>query len=201
MEVAPARFVHVFTTHMQASYYENEDHVNEKNDSIRSTQVQEMIEFAHRKVASDDLSPILLAGDFNAPAREDPSDGSKSSGVYLEMMDLLRSTFPSFRVSDALHEACGEHPITYGDVIVDSSTGRKLPRELVLTNTADYCCQLCIDYMIWLAPTSIREDIKPVELVPQTTRVEPFFLDASSVGSYTFDQLSDHYGISSTLRA
>jgi hypothetical protein len=200
IEISAARFVHVFTTHMQASYYENEDHVNVKNDSIRYTQVQEMIDFAREKVGADTQSPIIISGDFNAPARDEPHDGTKSSRVYVEMMNLIRSTFSDHLVADALHESVGEHPVTYGDVIFDVASGSRRPRELVLTNTADYCCQLCIDYMIWLAPKDIQSSIEPVRLVQGSTRVEPFFIDPTT-GPYKFDQLSDHYGISSVLRA
>lgn len=194
--------------------------MNVKNDSIRYTQVQEMIDFARSKTRSDLLSPIIIAGDFNAPARSDPTDGSKSSAVYMEMMNLMNSTFSDHQVQDALRDAAGEHPVTYGDVIVDEETGERRPRELVLTNAADYCCQLSIDYLIWLSPRSeapaafpdnlryssssnddmARQLKAPApRLVPASTRVEPFFIDPS-VGPYQFAQLSDHYGISATLR-
>lgn len=49
----PSPFLHVFTTHMQASYFENEEHVNAINDLARMSQV-EIISFL--------LSSLLISG-------------------------------------------------------------------------------------------------------------------------------------------
>lgn len=105
-------YVHVFNTHMQASYgYEFDWSGSNPYTPIRQKQLKKMASFIDR-VTCKDKFPILIMGDFNVNARVSPDDGADSS-EYIEMMRLLQS--PSYKVVDILKEQHGnEHPVTYG---------------------------------------------------------------------------------------
>jgi hypothetical protein len=153
----PNSFIHLFTTHLQASYYDNEGDTNMVNDRARWSQIEEMLDFVKR-TTQDDPSPILLTGDFNLTARKVKEDGNESSPEYIEMMRMIReafpgalllfaltqprpshsSTFPEYEVTDTLHDSYGSHPLTYGDVI-ETGPGQFIPRDTVLTCVPDHC--------------------------------------------------------------
>jgi len=187
VQVAPTFFVHVFTTHMQASYYDNHESINVINDKARATQVQEMADFIKQKTERSPY-PVLITGDFNIDSRGE-------NGEYKYMMNTITASKPLAK--DLLKEA--DHPITYGDYVEVPHTTEpeKLvpaPREVVLTHKADYCCGLSIDYII-LADTEENQREKVMEVVD--TKVEQFFVNQQQ---FRFSQLSDHYGVSTTLR-
>jgi len=189
IQISPTFFIHVFTTHMQASYYDNHESINVINDKARASQVQELADFVKSKTENSPY-PVIIAGDFNIDSRGENAE-------YKYMMDTLRTGKPA--IKDLLKEAYNEHPITYGDyheVPHDTDEGEVVnkPRELHLTHTADHCCGLSIDY-IFMADTEANraENIMDVK----ETKVEEFFVDP---GAFKFTQLSDHYGVSTTLR-
>jgi len=103
-------FVHVFNTHLQASYgYEFDN--NNPFTAIRNRQLKKLAEFVKR-VTSKDNYPIMLAGDFNVNARASPDDGTDSN-EYQEMVEILQTS--SYQVYDILKEQNGsKHPVTYG---------------------------------------------------------------------------------------
>lgn len=91
-----AHDVNVFTTHTQASYYENAAHLNAQNDAARLSQVQELISFVDAKVFSrpDNASnPVLILGDLNLDARASPSDGRNKGHEYVYLEDIFRKRF------------------------------------------------------------------------------------------------------------
>jgi len=102
-------YVHVFNTHMQASYgYEFAEH--DPYSLIRKKQIQQISAFI-AKIALDDHHPIVIMGDFNVNAIrkvDDPSDSKE----YLEMVQSLGSN-GLFSVLD-LHKEFnrGMHPVT-----------------------------------------------------------------------------------------
>lgn len=190
IQISPTFFVHVFTTHMQASYYDNHDSINVINDRARASQVQEIADFVKRKTEGSPY-PAIIAGDFNIDSRGE-------NGEYKYMMDTLTAAKPT--IKDLLKEAYNnEHPITYGDfheIPHETEAGSMVPtpRELHLTHKADHCCGLSIDY-IFMADTEANRRENLVEI--SETKVEEFFVDS---GKFPFSQLSDHYGVSTTLR-
>lgn len=189
IQISPTFFVHVFTTHMQASYFDNHESVNVINDKARASQVQEIADFVKRKTEGSPY-PSIIAGDFNIDSRDENME-------YKYMMDTLIAAKPTMK--DLLKETYNTHPITYGDfheVPHETEENKTVttPRELHLTHTADYCCGLSIDY-IFMADTEANQREKVVEI--RDTKVEEFFVPAEQ---FTFSQLSDHYGISTTLR-
>jgi len=103
-------FVHVFNTHLQASYgFEFND--NNPYIPIRLKQLRKMRAFIHKLTANDHY-PIMVMGDFNVNARRTPEDGSDSH-EYTQMLNALRS--PQYEIVDILkiHNK-GKHPVTYG---------------------------------------------------------------------------------------
>jgi len=187
VQVTPHYFVHVFTTHMQASYYDNHESINVINDKARATQVQEMSDFIKMKTEGSPY-PVIITGDFNI-------DSVQENGEYQYMINTLRASKPN--VKDLLKEFNNCHPITYGDFLHvphETEEGRMVPtpRDTILTHKADFCCGLSIDY-IMIADTEENEREKVVEVTD--TQVEPFFVDG-----HKFGQLSDHYGVATTLR-
>lgn len=102
-------YVHVFNTHMQASYgYEFKE--NDPYASIRKKQISEVSSFI-AKIALDDHHPIIVMGDFNVNAINRPDDPTDSK-EYLEMMTSL-SNNGLFSVLD-IHKQFngGSHPVT-----------------------------------------------------------------------------------------
>jgi len=187
IQVTPNYFVHVFTTHMQASYYDNHASINVINDKARATQVQEMADFIKAKTEGSPY-PVLITGDFNI-------DSVQENEEYTYMFNTLKAAKPT--VKDLLKEFHNSHPITYGDFFhvphgTEEGMTVPVPRDTVLTHKADYCCGLSIDY-IMIADTEENERERVVEATD--TQVEPFFVDG-----HKFGQLSDHYGVSTTLR-
>jgi endonuclease/exonuclease/phosphatase family metal-dependent hydrolase len=203
--------IHVFNTHMQASYY---DAPSQSSDLSRAKQINELAEFVKLKVYdkaqnNGKIYPALILGDFNLDARTHKHEGPHSLD-YVRMMDVLQRElarpeegvvgrfffffFPFFffffLVRDLLYESSGTHPITYGDVIEDENVS-PLPRETVLTHTADHCCALSIDYALFLGPRETGEVVRHLN-----TRVEPFVIEEGHKTS-PCTQLSDHYGLES----
>jgi endonuclease/exonuclease/phosphatase family metal-dependent hydrolase len=187
-------YLHLFTTHMQASYYENDDKLNAINDQARMSQAKEMVDFVQKKIENSPY-PALLTGDFNINARRNRNNGVESSEEYVAMMDYIHSVFSGSHFGiDLVRKRYGFHPVTYGDVFVHPETEEVLPRERVITNPVDHGIQECLDYMI-LLDTQKNIDRRAVQV--KDTKVEEFFNTDPDIA---ITQCSDHYGISSVLQ-
>lgn len=102
-------YVHVFNTHMQASYgYEFKEH--DPYALIRRKQIEKIATFMST-LALDDDHPILVMGDLNVNAIRHPEHGGESR-EYLEMLETLGNK-GLFNVID-LHKEFnnGQHPVT-----------------------------------------------------------------------------------------
>lgn len=101
-------YVHVFNTHMQASYgYEFKEH--DPYALIRRKQIEQIASFV-AKLTLDDDHPILIMGDFNVNAIRHPEHGGETR-EYQEMLETLTSN-GIFRVIDLHLEFHGAHPVT-----------------------------------------------------------------------------------------
>jgi len=102
-------YIHVFNTHLQASYgYEFQK--ENPYSHTRKRQLKKLAEFVE-KLTSKDEHPIIVNGDFNVNARATPDSGIDSE-EYIEMIKILES--PHYVVIDILKEHNGgEHPVTY----------------------------------------------------------------------------------------
>jgi len=193
IQVTGTFFLHVFSTHLQASYFDTHESHNQVNDFARADQILEMTDFVKKKVSASPY-PVLIAGDFNINARE-PGAPNVETKEYRYMMDTLDPSGTWLR--DLLKESYkGVHPITYGDVVelTEGDEVTYVPKETVLTHPADHCCGLSIDYVFFGdTPDNKRENVLEV----LSTKVEEFFVDPAVVKC---SQLSDHYAITTTLR-
>jgi len=102
-------YVHVFNTHMQASYgYEFAE--NDPYALIRKKQIQQVSSFIAKIV--DDHHPVLVMGDFNVNAIRRAGEPHGETKEYLEMVSTL-TTDGLFAVHD-LHKGFnrGAHPVT-----------------------------------------------------------------------------------------
>jgi endonuclease/exonuclease/phosphatase family metal-dependent hydrolase len=105
--------------------------------------------------------------------------------------------------TDLLREANkGINPVTIGDVNV-LDDGRLAPRETALTDpVTDMFSRSCLDYMIHFkhsTPPAAPRSRTYETLAVVESQVEPFFFDPRKLGGLPVTQLSDHYGLSSTL--
>jgi len=193
IQITGTFFLHVFNTHLQASYFDSHESHNKINDFARADQVSEMATFIEKKTSGSPY-PILITGDFNINSRETGSPNNETR-EYKYMMETLDPS--GTRLRDLLKESHnGVHPITYGDVHerVDGDKVIYSPKETLLTHTADHCCNLSIDY-VFFGDTPSNQAENVVEVV--SAKVEEFLVDPAVVKC---SQLSDHYGITTTLR-
>lgn len=120
-------YVHVFNTHMQASYgYEFAE--NDPYALIRKKQIQQVSDFI-AKIALDDHHPIIAMGDFNVNAIRRADAPDNDSREYLDMIASL-SRDGLFSVMD-LHKDfnAGSHPVTNtgrGVIGKESKGGQRL---------------------------------------------------------------------------
>jgi len=106
-----ASYVHVFNTHLQASYGYEFDFSGNPYSEIRKKQLKKLAEFV-QSITSKDNYPVLVTGDFNVNARAAPGDGTDSR-EYTEMLTILQH--PTYKIVDLLKDHNGgKHPITYG---------------------------------------------------------------------------------------
>jgi len=103
-------YFHVFTTHLQASYYDRSVKRLKEFESIRLNQMKELRDFMHI-ITKDDTLPIFLMGDMNVPAIENNDE----SDEYHQMMNFLNT--PYFKATDILKSILGYHPPTIGRLI------------------------------------------------------------------------------------
>ncbi|GJQ09071.1 hypothetical protein GpartN1_g862.t1 [Galdieria partita] len=177
--IEKARFLHVFSTHMQAG-----DRLGYKPEKyhagIRLKQIEEMREFVLRKT-KDDQGPVLITGDFNINARVS-RDNSSDSKWYKELMKRLKASPSSsteedlepLNLYDLLYLRFHEHPIT------DDSK--------------------CIDYFLF-DPRKGRVVASCVD--DDAARIEPFRIapeEQDPEHPMGAPSLSDHSAVISTLR-
>ncbi|KAJ2367712.1 hypothetical protein H4S01_002000 [Coemansia sp. RSA 2610] len=214
--------VHLFTTHTQASYGEvvitQPDVKRRLAQLFEFHEFLERIMPKHRAAGE----PVVLTGDFNVDARthelSDPDrvpyereveDGIKTSDEGAAMMSVLQghgidphllgpSNTDAFKgktvieLHDTLRERLGYHPVTFGNIVVDTD-GTVRPRETVLTTRQDNMVMHSIDFVLWHNPDAdtqkhgVTARITDVGATPNFTPGQPF------------TQISDHYGVSAEI--
>jgi len=103
-------YIHVFNTHLQASYGFEFDPINNPYSGLRSRQLRQLTTFIESVTANDEF-PIMVMGDFNVNARFAPDNGEDSQ-EYIDMMKILKSEF--YEIVDLHRDGNGgSHPITY----------------------------------------------------------------------------------------
>jgi endonuclease/exonuclease/phosphatase family metal-dependent hydrolase len=210
------KMVHVFTTHTQATYGNNDggapksgnpiyewgqtvikggmrdaNQVTKECDEARVGQIRESRAFIdkvldHGKVLGENDIAVLMA-DLNVDALNSPEE-------YSALLDTL-SNGSGYHVSNAFYDQHGFHPVTYGDVC--PKTGENL--ETTLTAPMDCGMKGSLDYLMVLRREKEKAGVKGFDSPyrVEDVQVEPFFVKEKQEKPIT--QLSDHYGVSAVL--
>jgi hypothetical protein len=194
-------FLHVFCTHLQATYDETGREVSER---VRREQVEQIVSFINKCVFNRDEWPILICGDLNVQCRKSGEDGSDSD-EYIQMMNMLREGLGlrGELVRDLAKEIDGRtHPVTYGDAHFDNEGNVKL-KEVSLTDVTTLTqsrqwCNQSLDKVFYIPAV---ENLGKIE--PQSTIINPIYVserewDVPKTAPLT--HLSDHYAVESVLR-
>ena len=162
------RFVHVFNTHMQASYYPTFDTYRKwiNYRMYQSRQLAQFVDSKTKNMGPDDI--IIVCGDFNISSRKfgpvhmkklkDLSVRDPGFEVFLDpefdtlkeyksMINLL-SLENTFKITDCKQHIADDkgNPTTFGGVEVDED-GTIFPIETVLINKHDLMLEQSIDYI------------------------------------------------------
>lgn len=191
METEGARYLHVFSSHMQAGDRPGYPHES-YHARIRIGQLEEMRDFIHWNIVDDD-GPVILTGDWNINARTSMENDSDSFW-YQDLLERLQD-YPSslselqqrraqYVQDSTIHNLClqdllslshhGRHPITDGTK--------------------------CIDYVLF---DPRKGKLSAVTQGTCKTRIEPFLITEEEKKMYSLqlpNTLSDHYGVVATLK-
>jgi len=213
--------VHLFTTHAQATY---DDTL--KYFATRAEQFNTFRKFIKETLAAhsyEENDVVLLTGDFNVNSRSNKKYQPEvlDSIPVLQVLESLKqkAEFDEYdalvsclsgdhkdQLENLIHKKFGEHPITFGDYVVNGDNV-KTPIETLLTHPECMCADESLDYIFKYTPKKLKrkfsnlvQEIRPkakaeLTLVEEDTTVEKF-----SVKGHAFAQLSDHYGVKVTLQ-
>eukprot|EP00743_Colponemidia_sp_Colp-15_P002858 GILK01003092.1.p1 GENE.GILK01003092.1~~GILK01003092.1.p1 ORF type:complete len:377 (+),score=42.88 GILK01003092.1:75-1133(+) len=201
--------IHIFNTHFQSDHV-SRDRVEGLGSTSRQKQTSELLHMIKRLTSCDDY-PIFVVGDLNIEAWNRHMDPPQSTAEYHSLLATLKA-------KDLAFESLGTHPITIGDTYFNEDTGEEIPCDVVLTGAVDLGIKQCLDYFLSIpretaqctsaatvadkcvadaaagvAETKTEKDVGTVTVV--NTAVEKF-----AVSGHPFGYLSDHYGLSATLR-
>ena len=125
IKLGDSKFLHVFSTHLQASYND----VTSNDVNIRQYQIKELVAFM--KTKCNDGFPLALLADFNV-------NSCSNNGEYQKLVDLLE--IDEYVRIDTAFDTYGYHPITFAD------NGEN--QEKVLTEPDDLAVgPQCLDYI------------------------------------------------------
>lgn len=192
IELDVQHYLHVYTTHTQASY-DNGGAINFDDTKVRLSQFAAVHQFI-QDTAQDDTFPILLMGDLNvdaaahdSPTIDVPSKNSSlaytmmvdvltGKGTNLELIDSAASNSTAYAsdwqlddLKDMAYATFGYHPVTFGDY-KKLKSGTLVPAETVLTSHNQLMTVQSIDRVFW----SNHHQNHTMSLGNVT--VEPFFV-------------------------
>ena len=123
-----------------------------------------------------------------------PLQGSHISDEYTsivkELSERKGESESKLSITDLVLEKQGNHPISFGDFIVENGTEK--PREVILTNPETLITKERLDYIFLVEPS-----LQIPTLSVQNCCIEPFFRPLEKITeSMPCTQLSDHYAVS-----
>ena len=139
--------LHVFCTHLQASYGDPTG----IDVSVRVSQVEELSQFMTN--VSSDGYPLVLLGDFNVNSRK-----GREYDMILNVLNVR-----GYKCTNVTHQYLGSHPVTFGD-----SEGGK-PIDTVLTTELDFNTHQCLDYIFLFQKVGV-----PLNIDSLTAEIEKF---------------------------
>ncbi|TNV84966.1 hypothetical protein FGO68_gene15440 [Halteria grandinella] len=218
------KFLHIFQSHTQASYFSEVYEEFEASINTRQDQIRNIRQFVEEKTQNADQSDlIIVCGDLNI-------NGRKVDRVNVEgYRHMDTHTLPQFRraldqydmeydqmvsilsrdqedkVIDVMRKANGgESPITFGDVIIDKE-GKLRPTETQMVKEEDYCIMNSLDYIFQLqrsfqsaGPDNevSSKSSKSLSIDHSQSRVQKFLYDSHP----KVKQMSDHFGVSTIIK-
>ena len=216
VEVAPGKRVHVFNAHTQAHYC---FHGEEKVYVYRLKRLNQLMrmrafvaEMLREHFVEGDLA--VMCGDFNVDwnveemyrdyacmlSKVHELDASflrPFENEYDLVMDFFHFRNDAFKLTNVFLEQNGQQAVTYADYEVDPISGERIPKETVLTSPNENCIKNGFDYIFRVEVFDESGKAMPsgIEFKENTCKTEEFKTD---VGFLT--HLSDHYGVSATIR-
>lgn len=221
-------FVHLFCTHLQASYYPSRPLTDAgfvKSWQARVKQLAVLTTFVQDCIDDDEHDAILL-GDFNVNARphthgsaEHELADAKFAGFsgaakvavaddhqfhvsdqYTELLRLLAS--PKYEVFDCLRDAAISIGLSCHPVTIADVVmhGEKVvPRETLLTSADDHRSRQCLDYIFLLQRTDAKSGSRVEAHAVAHPHTHVERFDVVDSHGLTVTQLSDHYGVSAIV--
>jgi len=119
------------------------------------------------------------------------TSSKESSEAYEDLIKILQEDNGDLK--DLVKHELGTHRATYGDYYVHEN--KTHPKEVVFTQEIDHCIPQCLDYFFWKDSIENAKN-HTISVKPGSTKVEEFFIKNHPL----FTQLSDHYGVSTTVQ-
>ncbi|KAJ3047713.1 Sphingomyelin phosphodiesterase 2, neutral membrane (Neutral sphingomyelinase) [Rhizophlyctis rosea] len=187
LQPTPLTNIHIFTTHLQASYHPPGT-PNTDESSIQTRLAQIHLIKQHTDSIVKSLSPpydpktstILLVGDLNIDSR--------SGDEYNLFLSILRGDDTTTQggklfIKDVVFDALGEHPITTCSVTKEAGFDSETK---------------CLDYILELVPTSAYAP-EETGTAPKTSKFTDTRVDEFKVEGQKWTHASDHKGVMTTL--
>lgn len=192
--------IHLFTSHLQATYYSKSESRVLSSYLIRKTQIEEICYNLNKCLKTNVLNSeeiVLLMGDFNVPAYED-KDVKQLYGEYTSEYAYLfgeLNSYDLFKTKNLYYDQFKEYPVTYGGY------------DPVLYDVSDYETKYCLDYIFEIKLNEKNENYnkkrddnkRKLSLIYESIKVEPFMNQNKSTEK-PYSMLSDHKGISIEMK-
>ena len=212
------RYLFLFNTHLQSTYFdESQSNIND-TIQVRTKQTEELINFVYNKLLTfprDEIEKglVLIVGDFNIDAHNNQflREKYKLPKYKITEYELLRKKFSKLGAAiDIMYKKYNNHLYTFGN-------NDRPEYDQVLTGKAEFNLKQTLDYMWEIIPdyelniyskgyiklnqnseqkqlNKNDEDNDKINVLYNTFKVQEFL-----VKNRTYQQLSDHFGISVEL--
>ena len=199
-------FIHLFCTHLQASYFNISQDLFVACYESRLSQIYQINDFIVNILENTGYKSnhkVLLMGDLNVDAfgfqnkrPERDVDYNLVKKEYVDMMSILNSN--GMTIIDSFYDHNKYHPITYG--AIDPDLGHT---EKVLCLVDDLESKQCLDYIFDCYYKHNSKEVNKLKILGDTIKVEDFRLVNKEFDhlekNRPYSQLSDHYGMSCEL--
>ena len=212
------RYLFLFNTHLQSTYFdESQSNIND-TIQVRTKQTEELINFVYNKLLTfprDEIEKglVLIVGDFNIDAHNNQflREKYKLPKYKITEYELLKKKFSKLGTAiDIMYKKYNNHLYTFGN-------NDRPEYDQVLTGKAEFNLKQTLDYMWEIIPdyelniynkgyiklnqnseqkqlNKNAEDNDKINVLYNTFKVQEFL-----VKYRTYQQLSDHFGISVEL--
>ena len=212
------RYLFLFNTHLQSTYFdESQSNIND-TIQVRTKQTEELINFVYNKLLAfprDEIEKglVLIVGDFNIDAHNNQflREKYKLPKYKITEYELLKKKFSKLGTAiDIMYKKYNNHLYTFGN-------NDRPEYDQVLTGKAEFNLKQTLDYMWEIIPdyelniynkgyiklnqnseqkqlNKNAENNDKINVLYNTFKVQEFL-----VKNRTYQQLSDHFGISVEL--